>query len=163
MLINEVETVVGLSKKSIRYYEQVGLFTPKRTNNNDYRNYTEEDIKILKKIKFLRELDVSINELKKLTNKELSLKECMQDRITKLETYEKNYQKIKHMCNEISNTNIEYEKLNIDKYYEHLNILNKELKPFEQNLGQLDILIQVFEPQAETEDCGNHQFQNYLK
>ena len=50
----------------------------------------------------------------------------MQNKIIKLETYEKNYQKIKHMCNEISNTNIEYEKLNIDKYYEHLNILNKE-------------------------------------
>ena len=49
MLINEVESVVGLSKKSIRYYEQVGLFTPQRTNNNDYRNYTEEDIKTLKK------------------------------------------------------------------------------------------------------------------
>lgn len=30
MLIKEVESVVGLSKKSIRYYEQVGLLNPKR-------------------------------------------------------------------------------------------------------------------------------------
>lgn len=126
MLINEVESVVGLSKKSIRYYETVGLFTPKRTNNNDYRNYSEEDIILLKKIKFLRELDIPINDLKKLTNKELTLKECIDDKIKKLDVYEKNYQKIKKMCQEISLSNIDYDSLNIDKYYEQMNILNKE-------------------------------------
>ena len=30
MLINEVESVIGLSKKSIRYYEEEGLLNPKR-------------------------------------------------------------------------------------------------------------------------------------
>ena len=45
MLINEVETKVGLSKKSIRFYESNGLLNPKRNNDNSYRIYDEEDIK----------------------------------------------------------------------------------------------------------------------
>ena len=45
MLINEVQYKVGLTKKSIRYYESEGLLKPKRNNNNDYREYDETDIK----------------------------------------------------------------------------------------------------------------------
>lgn len=66
MLINEVETLLNLSKKSIRYYESEGLIKPERNKYNDYRTYTKEDVEKLKKIKFLRELDVSIEEIKKI-------------------------------------------------------------------------------------------------
>ena len=85
MLINEVQYKVGLTKKSIRYYESEGLLKPKRNNNNDYREYDETDIKDLKLIKFLRNLNVSINEIKKLKNNELTLKECMEERIKFIE------------------------------------------------------------------------------
>ena len=125
MLINEVESVVGLSKKSIRYYEKVGLLTPKRITNNDYRNYTEEDIYTLKKIKFLRELDIPIQDLKKLHTGELTLKECMEDRIKKIEEHKKNYQKVIKMCREIYNNNLDYNNLDIDNYSKQMNILNK--------------------------------------
>lgn len=123
MLINEVESKVGLSKKTIRYYEASDLFTPKRSSVNDYRNYTEEDVALLKKIKFLRELDVSIQEIKCLSRKEISLRDCMQDRIEKLSEYEKNYQKIKQMCKEIYQDNIDYDSLDIDKYSKEMNVL----------------------------------------
>ena len=66
MLINEVQYKVGLTKKSIRYYESEGLLKPKRNSNNDYREYDDSDIKDLKLIKFLRNLNVPINEIKKL-------------------------------------------------------------------------------------------------
>ncbi len=84
MLINEVEHIVGLSKKSIRYYESNGLLTPKRNSNNDYRLYDENDIEKLKKIKFLRELGVTINEIKAVDSKELDLSECLKDRVNKI-------------------------------------------------------------------------------
>ena len=57
MFINEVEYIVKLSKKSIRYYEELGLINPKRNVNNDYRVYDENDINKLKIIKLLRELE----------------------------------------------------------------------------------------------------------
>lgn len=125
MLINEVESIVGLSKKSIRYYEQVGLLNPKRLHHNDYRDYSEEDIMVLKKIKFLRELDVSIHDLKKLTVGELSLVECLQDKIKKLEEYEKNYQEVKIMCQEMSRAKLEYKDFKPDEYSKKMKQLEK--------------------------------------
>ena len=86
MFINEVCHIVGLSRKSIRYYEENGLLSPKRNTENDYRMYTEEDIRKLKIIKFLRELDVPIRELKMLNEGTLTLQECMESRIYKIKT-----------------------------------------------------------------------------
>lgn len=126
MLINEVESIVGLSKKSIRYYEQVGLFNPKRCENNDYRDYSEEDIILLKRIKFLRELDVSIQDLKKLKEGELSLKECMQDKIKQIEEYEKNYKKLSSMCREIIDNNFDYQNFDTEEYFKKINQLKSE-------------------------------------
>lgn len=79
MFINEVEHIVGLSKKSIRYYEENGLLNPSRNKENDYRIYSDEDVKKLKVIKFLRELGVSIKELQDLNNKNITLQECMKE------------------------------------------------------------------------------------
>ena len=126
MFINEVENIVKLSKKAIRYYEQEGLINPERNQNNDYRQYTEEDINRLKIIKFLRELGVPISDLKKLNNHELSLQECLKDRITKIENEEGNYHKVKNMCLEIIKANDTYENIDITKYFQNINILNKE-------------------------------------
>ena len=56
MKINEVEKRVEISKKSIRFYEQEGLLHPERNKENGYRDYSEEDVNILLKIKFLRKL-----------------------------------------------------------------------------------------------------------
>lgn len=126
MFINEVEHIVGLSKKSIRYYEENGLLSPKRNKDNDYRIYSEEDIQKLKVIKFLRELNVPIRELKQLKENKITLQDCMRDRIRKIELEEKNYQKIKNMCLEISRSNESFTDIDITKYFEEVNILNKE-------------------------------------
>ncbi len=126
MFINEVVHIVGLSRKSIRYYEENGLLTPTRNKDNKYRIYNEEDIKKLKIIKFLRELDVPINDLKRLNTKEITLKECLNEKIRQIENEEKRYAKVKHMCNEINKTNETIETLNITNYFCEMNKLNKE-------------------------------------
>lgn len=126
MFINEVEHIVGLSKKSIRYYEENGLLSVARNKENDYRIYTEEDIKKLKTIKFLRELGVPIRDLKLLSTGELLLEDCMQDRIHKINEEEKNYNKVKNMCIEISKSKSTFDNIDITNYFEKINTLNKE-------------------------------------
>ena len=37
--INEVEALVGISKKNIRFYEQQELLCPRRNSENSYRDY----------------------------------------------------------------------------------------------------------------------------
>lgn len=126
MFINEVVHKIGLSRKSIRYYESVGLLNPTRNRNNDYREYTEEDIKKLKVIKFLRELNVPIKDLQLLDKGEITLQDCMQDRVNKINTEEEKYQKVKNMCIEISKSNDTIHNINIDTYFKNINQLNKD-------------------------------------
>lgn len=126
MLIHEVQSKVGLSKKSIRYYEEEGLLSPKRDAVNDYRIYHDDDLNRLRTIKFLRELGVPIHDIKKLKEKELTIEECMQDRIKKIEQCERDYKKIKNICLELCSCKEEYVDINVTKYLEEVNILNKK-------------------------------------
>ena len=114
------------SEEGIRYYEENGLLNPSLNKENDYRIYQEEDIRKLQVIKFLRELDVPIKDLKSLNEGALTLQECMTDRIQKIEQEENNYQKIKEMCQEISKSKESYQEIDITKYFQEVNKLNKE-------------------------------------
>ena len=58
MKINEVERLVGVTKRNIRFYEKEGLLAPDRNAENGYRDYGEADVETLKKIKLLRKLDL---------------------------------------------------------------------------------------------------------
>ncbi|MGM9946564.1 MerR family transcriptional regulator [Floccifex sp.] len=126
MLINDVESIVGLSKKSIRYYEEMGLINPERNSNNGYRFYNEFDIRQLKIIKFLRELGVPIQELKKVIKKELSLRECVESRLMKIAQERRNYERVTLLCQKILESNDSIETIQIDQYFQSMNVLNKE-------------------------------------
>ena len=67
MKINEVEQQAGITKRNIRFYEQQGLLSPKRNLENGYREYTEEEVAELKKIKLLRKLSLPIEEIRRTT------------------------------------------------------------------------------------------------
>ena len=45
--INEVEALVGITKKNIRFYEEQGLLTPKRNAENSYREYGDGEVQTL--------------------------------------------------------------------------------------------------------------------
>lgn len=126
MNISEVEHIVGLSKKSIRYYEENGLLNPKRNNENDYRIFSEEDVRKLKIIKFFRELGVSIHDLRMLSLGELSVFDCMEEQLKKIKLEEKKYQSVKKMCEELSTTQESFWNIDITRYFHQMNILNKE-------------------------------------
>ena len=66
MTIKEVENLTGLTAKSIRYYEDKGLLTVERNEENDYRSYSETEVNRLRKIKLLRYLEFSVEEVKNI-------------------------------------------------------------------------------------------------
>ena len=66
MKIYQVEELVGITKKNIRFYEEQGLLNPKRNPENDYREYSLEDVRVLEKIKLLRKLSIPIEEIRLL-------------------------------------------------------------------------------------------------
>lgn len=61
MQISQVAQKTGLTAKTIRYYESIGLVAPKRQPNG-YRNYDQEQIKQLEFVQRARGLGFSIAE-----------------------------------------------------------------------------------------------------
>lgn len=102
MKINQVEQTVGITKKNIRFYEDQGLLHPSRNLENGYRDYSEEDIAVLLKIKLLRKLSVPIEEIRKMQENHLSLTDCMMRHTIYLEHEMKNLSLVKEMCVELS-------------------------------------------------------------
>ncbi|MCS5420665.1 MULTISPECIES: MerR family transcriptional regulator [Psychrilyobacter] len=57
---NEVSKILGMSRSTIRYYEQVGLIKPPIDDNN-YRGYGIKELKLLSQISFLRTINLDID------------------------------------------------------------------------------------------------------
>ena len=66
MKINEVEALVGITKKNIRFYEEQGLLKPGRNSQNGYREYGPGEVEQLKQIKLLRKLGVPLEEIRRM-------------------------------------------------------------------------------------------------
>ncbi len=65
MLRNEVQNKTGLTRKAIEYYEEKGIIDPVRLENG-YRDYSEKDVEILKKVALFTKLGLNLKEIRKI-------------------------------------------------------------------------------------------------
>lgn len=62
--IDQVAVQSGLTKRAIRYYEEIGMIPPPQRSKGGIRYYTQEHVDLLKKIKFTKDaLGISLEEL----------------------------------------------------------------------------------------------------
>lgn len=64
--ISQAAKITGLSVKSIRHYEQIGLISPPPRSENEYRYYPESLIKQLHFIKSTKDAGFNLKESKAL-------------------------------------------------------------------------------------------------
>ena len=64
--IGEVAEAVGLSLRTIRYYEEVGVVPPSGRTAGGFRLYTDDDIERLRLVKQMKPLDFSLEEIRDL-------------------------------------------------------------------------------------------------
>lgn len=69
MQLKEVMQITGLSARAIKYYEEQKLLVVSK-DVNGYRNYTQEDIQILRRISVYRKLGISIVDIRALLKDE---------------------------------------------------------------------------------------------
>lgn len=81
--INEVSKLLGLNRKTIRFYESKGLLCVPRQNNS-YREYSAEDVRELRIIKALRTLGIGISDIKLYRHGVVSLRELLCGRMAEL-------------------------------------------------------------------------------
>ena len=70
MKLKEVCNITGLTKRTIRFYEEKQLISPQGEwkNGRVYRSYSDEDVKILQEIAVLRRAMFTIEEIRALHN-----------------------------------------------------------------------------------------------
>ena len=76
MNIKEAEKLTGISRRNIRFYEQKGMLHPARNQDNDYRDYSPQDIQRLKLIRALRMVDMPLEEIQKVLDGETTLEDA---------------------------------------------------------------------------------------
>ena len=106
MKINEVEQLVGITKRNIRFYEKEGLLSPVRNADNGYRDYGEEDVQTLRKIKLLRKLDVPLEEIRKMQRGTLTLTDGVRRHIIQLEREQENLSTMRSLCQRLAGADV---------------------------------------------------------
>jgi len=64
-LIGELSKIFNISTDTLRHYDKIDLIKPEYDENNDYRYYSIRDFFKLSRILFLKNLDISLGEIKK--------------------------------------------------------------------------------------------------
>jgi len=66
--IGELASRVGLTERTIRYYEELGLLESVKRLDGGVRIYTDDDVRRLKYIRKLKTLGLSLQEMSELEN-----------------------------------------------------------------------------------------------
>ena len=98
MKINEVESLVGITKKNIRFYEEKGLLSPGRNSENGYRDYGQAEVDALRRIKLLRKLGVPIEEIRRMQQGTQTVGDGMRRHLVTLERERQNLEEAVKLC-----------------------------------------------------------------
>ena len=119
MTIKEIEALSGMSRANIRYYETEGFLTPERRENG-YRDYSEEDLKTLERVKLLRLLGVSLADIKAAKDGSLPLEELMTQRLSGIAGERAALSQSEAICRELRESRVRYEDLDAQRYLDEL-------------------------------------------
>lgn len=136
MRISEVAEKTGLSISNIRFYEKKGLIGPDRDKDSKYRNYTEEDLALIKQILLFRKMDFSIEAISNILNNKLTIEAAIQNQITELKNKKESIQSSIDLCQKIAGDS-QYSSLDTDYYLSYVKEEEKKGRVF----GQLNDLL----------------------
>lgn len=64
--IRALSELAGVSARTLRYYDEIGLLKPKYVNEAGYRYYGEKELTVLQQILFYRERDLDLKQIQKI-------------------------------------------------------------------------------------------------
>lgn len=117
MTIKEVAEQTGLTRSNIRFYEKEKLIEPSRNDKNGYRVYSEKDVENLKKIAYLRTLEIPVEDIRHIINGRISLTEILVKQNKILQEQIEGLSKAKILCERMLKTgNVDFDGLQVEKY-----------------------------------------------
>lgn len=67
-LVHDIAKFFGVTNDTIRYYDKVGIISPKKDNNNNYRYYDRGDIICFSYVFELKNIDLPLSQIKTMLN-----------------------------------------------------------------------------------------------
>ena len=143
MKINELEELLGVSRATIRYYEDQGLVTPPRTENS-YRDYGDEEARLFQKIIVLRKLGVGVPEIKDLIEDKAELHVVLKQNVDRLRAQQDEIAAAIEMCGELDAEAGDFDSIDPPKYLKSIYeaeengkrfAVAKEISPRDLNLA----------------------------
>ena len=119
MTIKEIEKQAGMERANIRFYEREGLISPGRQENG-YRNYSDEELQILLRIKLLRSLHISLDEIRALKEGRRSLSDTLARQIAELEQEKEDVSYAQEVCRVMQEDRVTFRELDAERYLERI-------------------------------------------
>ena len=119
MTIKEMEERSGMTRANIRFYETEGLLHPTRQDNG-YRDYSEEDLAELKKIKLLRSLELPLEGVRQAQMGQRPLESLLAEQLPRLQTEAARLESAGAVCDEMRRDGVEYATLDAQRYLDAL-------------------------------------------
>ena len=83
--VQKLAKIAGISTRTLRYYDEIGILKPARINSSGYRIYGGKEVDLLQQIMFYRELDVSLDIIKDIvTQASFDETTALQEHLTEL-------------------------------------------------------------------------------
>lgn len=125
--VKEVSRLTGVSVRTLHYYDAIGLLKPTKTTEAGYRLYDDTAISRLHSILMFRELEFSLNDIKRiLDSRDFDPEEALAQQIKLLELRYDNLEKLIAYAREIQKKGIKnmdftaFGKTEIDGYKEEV-------------------------------------------
>ena len=143
--INEVEALVGITKKNIRFYEAEGLLTPRRNSENGYRDYGEVEVETLRRIKLLRKLGFPLEEIRQMQTGSRTVGDGMRRHLVTLEREQENLRSAAQLCAGLTDCAEKLDALDAQSLLEKMEEMEQSGTTF-QNKQSQDIRVRYVAP-----------------
>ena len=124
--INEVEALVGITRKNIRFYEAEGLLSPRRNSQNGYRDYGEAEVEVLRRIKLLRKLGLPLEEIRQMQRGTHTVGDGMRRHLISLERDRQNLEASIRLCGSLADRRERLEDLDAQALLEEMARMEQE-------------------------------------
>lgn len=125
MKIKQVEELVGITRKNIRFYEEQGLLQVARADNG-YREYHMEDVRRLQQIRLLRKLSIPLEDIRALFAGTLRLDTCLSRQRMQYDRQKRDLDQMAKFCEMLMQENTSLETLDAEHCLEQMEHLEKE-------------------------------------
>ena len=125
MKIKQVEELVGITRKNIRFYEEQGLLQVARADNG-YREYHMEDVRRLQQIRLLRKLSVPLEDIRALFAGTLRLDTCLSRQMMQYERQKRDLDQMAKFCEMLMRENTSLQSMDAELCLERMERLEKE-------------------------------------